>query len=170
VASQGCRRCTDSALLSFMPSPGPALLKYPEETLLDISRRMLHFTLPNRDYTPTSGYKLLAVPFIPCCITGKLLLPIASIALRAGCVSAVSMSMPKTAVNEDCGSESRQYDVRRAWKRALVQTEAESHRVKIGPNHPLRLGILGPNLRHCPASLGNRHIVRHPRFLFPSGP
>jgi hypothetical protein len=130
---------------------------------------MLHFTLPNRDYSPTSGYKLLAVLFIPCRITGKFLPPIASIASGAGSVSAVSMSMPKAAMNENRSSEPSQYDVGRARQRTLVQTEAESHGMKKGPHHPLRLGVLGPNLRHCPASLGNRHIVGHPGFLFAQG-
>jgi hypothetical protein len=71
------------------------------------------------------------------------------------------MTVPKTTVDKDDSFEPREDDVRPAWKRLVMNLEAESKRVQSPSDHQLRTRIAASYPAHIEPTLLRRKDVRH---------
>lgn len=121
----------------------------------------LQFAFPDCNHVPREHFKVLHVSSIPLDISSDFVLPKDRISLWYGVISASSMSMPETSVDENAGAVLRQHDVRRSWKRANILAEAEASSEQFSSQHDFGYGVPRPYVRHAFVPLLFCHLVGH---------
>ena len=110
------------------------------------------FALPNDYHSPTGGSQGRLSLAIAIHIAGQFLLPELTIRRRHICEPAPWMLMPKTPMDKDNRSETRQNDVWSPREAPVMQPKAKAGPVKIAADTKLGLGVSPPNTRHHSAS------------------
>lgn len=71
------------------------------------------------------------------------------------------MTVPEAALDQHYGSKSWKNQVRTAWQRYHVQSEAETRTVQRCSDAALRFGVTSPDPRHHPGTGSAVNDVRH---------
>lgn len=101
------------------------------------------------------------MPFIVCDVPREFVGPELPVAMGGGCAFASLVPVPEAAMDEHHSLVFRQDDVRLAGEGGNIEPETVSRAVQQAADDPLRAGVLAPDLRHVPATLGFGKGVRH---------
>ena len=110
---------------------------------------------PDHNGLPPEHAQLLGGLDVADTIPGQLWCPVVFVGLGEMAFATI-VAVPKTAVNEDDGSELRQHDIGLSREVAILQPKPETHSVQHFTNTNLWLGVVGTYPPHNlgPAFLG----------------
>lgn len=117
--------------------------------------RLLQGAFPNDGHAPAKVPKHCCMTCVPVDVSLKFFLPEIAVRLWCGCVSAVLVPVPETAVNEYHSPVFRKHQVGRPRQIPYVKPVSESLGEQSGAKRPFRPRILSPNARHHAAALGS---------------
>lgn len=125
---------------------------------------VLGFTFPDCHHSPSEPTKLLSAPPIPLDISAQLQGPIAHPRFRSPSVLASLVVMPKTAVDEDDLSPSREHQIGRPRQGSFMKRVTVSEMVQKSADNELRPRVLATNPAHnltAPCWIDSIHRLSH---------
>jgi hypothetical protein len=105
-------------------------------------------TFPDSQHLPAEPTKILNAPPISFDISAQFQRPIPDSRLGSSSVLAGLVLMPKTTVNEDDLSPSREYQIRRSWQVSLMKRVTVSKAMQESAHNEFRLRVLTSNPAH----------------------
>lgn len=119
---------------------------------------------PDNKHLPAIGTQFSKIASISCGVCRAFGFPEFCVRCRSYATKSASVRMPKTAVNEDDFSATRQHQIGFARQIAPMQSVSKSHAVHNCTYNEFRFRVPRSNARHVEGSLRCRMHIRHGRL------